>query len=109
MGEGIEPPQGPIRRQVYTVISLFTVGVDCEIQSGGRMTPFSKVFIPHPEGKTTVSADLGHVRPPPLKLSAATNWTIVQMPAFQGILQCASTASHDNDRSPWTTVGKISK
>ena len=51
MGEGIEPPQSPIRRQVYTVISLFTVGVDCEIQSGGRMTPFSKVFIPHSEGK----------------------------------------------------------
>ena len=36
MGEGIEPPQGHICKRVYTPIPLFTIGVDCEIQSGGR-------------------------------------------------------------------------
>ena len=46
-----ELPQSPIRRQVYAPISLFTIGVDCEIQSGGCMTLLSAVFNPHFEEK----------------------------------------------------------
>ena len=100
MGEGREPPQSPIRRRVYTPISLFTIRVDCEIQSG-RMTLFSKAL----GRQEAEQADIGHVLTPPVKLSAATNWaikTVVQMPTFQGIPRCASAALQDKDRALWT-------